>query len=366
MKDWLRPSTLGEILDRTASLYRSRFLVFFGIASVPAGVVLGFAGAAMLVLLSWAGAAKAGRPDLASQAVAGIVVLAFVGLAMPLLIGANALSGAALCHATNSLLTGENVTVSATFKAVWKRGWQYVGLYLLLGLIIAVAPVVAFMVMVGMAAIGAAAGGAAGVGLAALSGILTFFVFAGGGVYAVWMLLRLCLAFPVSVVEHASVGDAIKRAWSLCVGTRWRMLVMFLLGMALSYIASLLLMVPLFLAIAFIPGLNNPQQAQVLGTVMMIGMYGASFAVQALTMPVYGIALVLFYYDQRVRHEGFDIEFLMRQAGMTVEPAQQPEAVPWMPPVQSLAPAPVQAEPVPESSATAAADPAPDAAGGAA
>jgi hypothetical protein len=37
-------------------------------------------------------------------------------------------------------------------------------------------------------------------------------------------------------------------------------------------------------------------------------------------MPVYAIALVLFYYDQRVRQEGFDIEMLMRQAGMDAEP----------------------------------------------
>jgi hypothetical protein len=35
---------------------------------------------------------------------------------------------------------------------------------------------------------------------------------------------------------------------------------------------------------------------------------------------VYAIALVLFYYDQRVRQEGFDIEMLMRQAGMDAEP----------------------------------------------
>ncbi|HKF45927.1 MAG TPA: hypothetical protein VKB38_01120 [Terracidiphilus sp.] len=365
MKDWLRPSTLGEILDRTASLYRSRFIVFFGIASVPAGVVLGFAGAAVL-LFAWAGTSGAGKTDPAVQAALGIGVLGLFVLALPLMIGANALSGAAMCHTANSLLVGEPVTISAAFRGVWKRGWQYVGLYLLLGLIVVAAPVVVLMVMMGMAAVGAAVGGTAGVGVAAISGVLTFFAFAGGAVYAVWMLLRLCLAFPVSVVEHAPVVDAIKRAWSLCVGTRWRMLVLFLLGMALSYIASLLLMAPLFLAMALIPGLNNPQHAQVAGTVMLIGMYGASFAVQALTMPVYAIALVLFYYDQRVRHEGFDIEFLMRQAGMTIEPAPQLEAEPWMPPVQAPANAPAQGEHFSETGAATTTNAEPDTAGGAA
>src|SRR5215469_15963009 len=352
-------------LDQTASLYRSRFIVFFGIASVPAGVVLGFAGAAVL-LFAWAGTSGAGKTDPAVQAALGIGVLGLFVLALPLMIGANALSGAAMCHTANSLLVGEPVTISAAFRGVWKRGWQYVGLYLLLGLIVVAAPVVVLMVMMGMAAVGAAVGGTAGVGVAAISGVLTFFAFAGGAVYAVWMLLRLCLAFPVSVVEHAPVVDAIKRAWSLCVGTRWRMLVLFLLGMALSYIASLLLMAPLFLAMALIPGLNNPQHAQVAGTVMLIGMYGASFAVQALTMPVYAIALVLFYYDQRVRHEGFDIEFLMRQAGMTIEPAPQLEAEPWMPPVQAPANAPAQGEHFSETGAATTTNAETDTAGGAA
>jgi hypothetical protein len=47
--------------------------------------------------------------------------------------------------------------------------------------------------------------------------------------------------------------------------------------------------------------------------------------------PVYGIALVLFYYDQRIRKEGYDIEWMMEQAGLTtgrtvVNAMQQMEA----------------------------------------
>lgn len=47
-----------------------------------------------------------------------------------------------------------------------------------------------------------------------------------------------------------------------------------------------------------------------------------NFALQTLITPAYVIALVLFYYDQRVRGEGYDIEWMMEQAGLTV-----PEAV---------------------------------------
>ena len=41
------------------------------------------------------------------------------------------------------------------------------------------------------------------------------------------------------------------------------------------------------------------------------------FAVQILIAPVYAMALVLFYYDQRIRTEGYDIERMMEAAGLT-------------------------------------------------
>jgi hypothetical protein len=74
---------------------------------------------------------------------------------------------------------------------------------------------------------------------------------------------------------------------------------------------------------------------------MMLIIYGASFAVQALVKPVYGIALTLFYYDQRIRNEGFDIEWMMMQAGMVPAPQTAPTPAPWLAATQteSLPPA---------------------------
>jgi hypothetical protein len=134
--------------------------------------------------------------------------------------------------------------------------------------------------------------------------------------------------------------------------------VLYLLGAAIGYIVSIVLMVPLFL-LALIPGLNRPEKAQVLGTIVMVLAYGISFAVQALTKPIYGIAVVLFYYDQRVRKEAFDIEWMMRQAGMEAGPAVQAEAAPRMPAVGRTA----ETEAEPTTAETRAAD-APAEAGG--
>jgi hypothetical protein len=42
--------------------------------------------------------------------------------------------------------------------------------------------------------------------------------------------------------------------------------------------------------------------------------------------PILPIALTLFYYDQRIRHEGYDIERMMETAGMNGDAALTAEA----------------------------------------
>jgi hypothetical protein len=145
--------------------------------------------------------------------------------------------------------------------------------------------------------------------------------------YAVWALLMLCLSFPACVVENASAWTAIKRGVSLSNGTRGRILVLYALGIALRWGLSTLLTVPAFLIVYLVPGLDTPQRARLVATILMLVVYCGSFAVRAFTKPVYVIAEMLFYYDQRIRKEGFDIEWMMRQAGMV----DAPEAAPWMP-----------------------------------
>jgi hypothetical protein len=76
-----------------------------------------------------------------------------------------------------------------------------------------------------------------------------------------------------------------------------------------------------FITLAFLPGARNPQNEQFAGMLIMFVAYAAAFAVQAITKPVYGIALVLFYYDQRIRIEAFDIEWMMQRAGLVVPEA---------------------------------------------
>jgi hypothetical protein len=46
-----------------------------------------------------------------------------------------------------------------------------------------------------------------------------------------------------------------------------------------------------------------------------------SFLERSFVMPIYAIALLLFYNDQRTRQEGYDIELLMVQAGWPEMPS---------------------------------------------
>ena len=332
MIDTLRPSTLGEILDRTANLYRKRFLVFLGIALMPAGMILG-CGAVSVLFVAWVGT----RGNAAGPAVVGILSILFlvvgVLIFLPLCAGAAGLGAGALNHAAAAALDGEAITIRGAYSAAWKRGWRYIWLLVLEGLIIVGAPAVLWIGVIVVFAAGQVASGSPAAQMSAGVTGIVLLLLAAMGLYAMWILLLLCLSFPACVVENVGAWRAVKRSVALSKGTRGRILVLYILGMLLRWGISLVLTLPAILIVTLVPGLDTPQHAQVIGSVMMVVIYGGSFLVRAATKPIYTIAQMGFYYDQRIRKEGFDIEELMRQAGMVPLGVTLPEAEPWMVPV---------------------------------
>lgn len=323
MNERLHPLTLGEVLDRTAQLYRTRFLVYFGIGVIPAGTVLVFA-SAIFVFLAWVGSDATGE---ASTFLAKEISWLFLGavllLAVPVCLGATAVGWAAMSHAAARSFLGGTIGIRDAYKAAWQRVWRYIWLYLLVALGVLAAPIAVFAVAAPAADRLIALGTRFGVGAAsALTGVAVFLLLGVLGVYALWMLLRLCLAFPASVVEEMSAWHALKRGSALSEGTKLRILMLFLLGFALSWLLAFGFTIPVVILLSLFPAANNPQHAQMLGTILMFTWYALWFAVQALTKPVYGIALTLLYFDQRIRREGFDIEWMMQQAGMSTGPQE--------------------------------------------
>jgi hypothetical protein len=319
MDEPFHPSTLSEILDRTAQLYRARFLVFLGIAFIPTAALLVPVVAAFL-FVAWTGT----HPSDMAVGVVGVVGMIAVGLvALPIFVGVSALASAAMNHTASRAILGQSTTIRDAYKAVWPRGWHYIGLYLIEILAVWVAPLAAWIALLLLSAALKTAGIDGGGFLA----FLIFVVVIGLIAYGVWMSLRLSLAFPACVIEQCGVFAAFKRSSTLSRGTKRRIVLLYLLIMALATILTLAIMVPLIIAMSLLPGINSPEHEQAFGTAAVFIVYGSRFVIQAFTRPVSGIALMLFYYDQRIRQEAFDIEWMMLKAGLIVPPPPQPEPV---------------------------------------
>jgi len=343
MDEPLHPSTLSEILDRTVQIYRARFLVFLGIAAVPTAAVL--VPICVLVLLGVSLGARIGV-GVQGGFVSGLLVLAAALLVAPVWTAVTALATAAMnSAASRCYISSERITIRGAYKEAWPRGWRYIGLYVLEGLLIWAAPVVAWLLLAAGATALMVAMRGAGLNAGALLGLAAFVAGAALIAYALWMFLRLSLAFAACVVEATGVTAALKRSAALSKGTRGRIFLLYLLGAVLNYLLMLAVTIPMAIVLALIPGVSGPQHAQTMGALVLAAVYGTAFAAQALTRPVYAIALVLFYYDQRIRQEGFDIEWMMQRAGLVApappqpqaQAATQPQAQPWLP---ALHPAP--------------------------
>jgi hypothetical protein len=326
MNEPLRPLTLGEILDRTAQLYRSRFLMFLGISVIPTGVIVVLACIFGLTFAWWYSAAlesTASRAVFVLMPIALLAALLFI--ALPVYLVSTALSMAAMSHAVSRVHLGQTTTIRDAYKSVWNRGWRYIWLCIIEGLIVGLVPFAVYIVMIFLF-IGAAAfartAGVEDITSGALFILIVVLVVIALIVYIFSMLIRLSMAFPACVVEQIGAWSAITRSWNLSNGTKGRIFVLYLLGMVLSWLLYLGVSLPLTIILSLFISSADPQHAQAAGLVMIFIVYGVSFTVQALVRPVYGIAFVIFYYDQRIRKEGFDIEWMMQQAGLT-PPAQQ-------------------------------------------
>jgi hypothetical protein len=315
MNDTLRPSTLGEILDRTAQLYRRNFWLFAGIAAVPIGVMLAIAVVAV-VLAVIAGFSL--RSAIGSPVAAGLVAIVFVLVALPIYIAAYVFCCAGVTQAAVSAQRGEKLTIREDLASVLPRFWTYLGFLILQGVLVILIP-------------GAIAGAVVGtlfflmssvsVGVSVALGFLIFLVVVAAVGVIAWLGLGYSMGMAVCVVERMSPWESMQRAMHLSKGTRGRIFVMFILVVCLGMIVSAVAYIPLMAVVAVLTAsgtnLQSATSAIVAADVLNVVV---NMTLQVALTPVSWIALVLFYYDQRIRKEGFDIERMMELAGMTQPP----------------------------------------------
>ena len=319
MNNQLRPMTLGEILDRTAELYRNHFMLFAGTSAIFAGTMLLIAmlhlGSLTLIgyphipaHLEWAYAVSLGIEVLAVALVAGLAIAAFN-------------------RVVAWIYMGEAATVRAAAGSVFSRVGRYLWLMTvtmfrawspLFIVYVALFAILFAMLPAGFLFNPQAAHHPANINpsnalemLASMLILGPLFLLAFG--YGVFMWLRYSLAMPACVVEGLTSKRAIRRSIELSQGSRGRIFVLWLLVYVVRLLLGILLGFPLLIL-----GLKQPGHALPLGWLVVSQIAG--FFTNTLIGPIYSTGLTLFYYDLRIRKEGFDIEWMMQAAGM--EPGQ--------------------------------------------
>ena len=324
MTNQLRPMSLGEILDRTAQLYRRNFWVFAGVGALPIGtmVAIGMLGGFGAVI-----AVVAARGAMPANAMTGLALVVFLLVAIPVYIAAFVFSVAGLTQAAVSANRGEKPSIRGALRSVRPGFWRYLGLLVLqcafAGLIpgaIAAAVAIPLFYLVAHSGVGIAAGAAIG--------FAVFLVIAAAVGTMVWLGLSYSMGLAACVVEQKPAWDSLQRSWKLSRGARGRIFVLFLLVAALAGVLSMIAYIPFLIIVTVTAVAGKGVQNATAGIITAeLVNFLMQFIVQTLLAPVSWIALVLFYFDQRIRTEGYDIEWMMERAGLTrLESAAPPGA----------------------------------------
>ncbi|HEV2396366.1 MAG TPA: hypothetical protein VGS27_05475 [Candidatus Sulfotelmatobacter sp.] len=257
----LRPMTLGEVLDRTFTLYKRNFWLFAGIMSFPLLLVF-FAQVGIAAFRTTA----PGTPG-SSAVFVGVfgrfVILMIVSMVM------YAIAQAATIFAVSDLYLGRTATVRAAFGKVRGRVLRTIGVIFLVGLI----------VMVGFIAL-------------IIPGII--------------LMCKTGVAVPAAMLEDKSAGEAVGRSMDLTKGYAMQMFLIFLLAWVLAVVAAAVFQYPfMFLAIF------KAARHQTIPFVLLVLQYLSSFVSSVLVGPVATIAFSLMYYNLRVRKEAFDLQHLI-------------------------------------------------------
>jgi hypothetical protein len=321
MESNLRPLTLGEILDRTAQLYRTNFLLFAGISAVYAG--------ALLVL----GLLQIGLSETLSALHTTLqlrwLTWTTTGIAMLLSFLLYGAVVAAISRAVAWVHLGQPATIRGAYLSIQPRLGRYLWLMTLTGLIV-FSPI---MLLYG-GYFGTMAYYVKGFGTdpaaqqAAMSNPQTLIIFGVAsaafcllmipvGIYTALMGLRYSLAVPACVVEDMNARAAIRRSIELAKGAWGRI---FLLALLIGAIKTgLVLLTQVFVLVAAFKHPGQPISAGMSAISQVIGFFTNTFL-----GPIFATGITLFYYDQRIRKEGFDIEWMMQAAGLTPPQASPP------------------------------------------
>ena len=287
----LRPLTLGEVLDRTFSVYRSRFWLFAGIAAISGAVQL-VAQAVQMFLQHM----MLHRSKFVTGYIVGVVALVVVYLAFFL---AYSVTQAATAFAVSEIYLGRVTSVKESLRATIGRWLAYIGIALWqLGSMIWVPLLMIVPAAVLLRLL------PKNPGMLVLGVLLMFAGIVGGGVVGYILYLRNSLGVPAAVIEKLKVRAAMRRSKVLMAGAKGRIFVVTLISGCLYMVVGVLQMPFMFLMMFALQKGKESVVAQ--AGALVIGFLGHS-----VVTPVAMIGFTLVYFDQRVRKEAFDSAVLL-------------------------------------------------------
>jgi hypothetical protein len=305
----LAPLGAGDLIDRAVRLYRRHFLTLIRIAVPP---VVVFALGSTITTIAFR--ELSATPDEVRMVLYVLMLLAgtvimFGGSLFSLIV-----MGGATRNLVAHLLWNEPVTARSTYRAVKSRFWGLFGASIVVALWLVFSSWLAFMafymiiavVTIGAIAFAQALSGwvaaiVAGLGtmIAIVVGLILFFLLAG----------RMAYVPQAMLVEGRGIFSAVGRSFSLASGNVRRLMAMTLFTFFATYSALMLLMIPLgwygyLNGVDLSPfGTNSPAWYVIAYEVILQCSH-------IMLAPIWMLCLSLLYVDERVRHEGYDIELL--------------------------------------------------------
>lgn len=306
----LAPLGAGDLIDRAVRLYRRHFLTLIRIAAPP--VLISAVGSTITTI--------AFREFTATASGLRLGIFILVWLAGLVIIGCGSLfsiivMGGATYNLAAHLLWNEPVSMRATYRAVKSRFWGLLAGSFLVASWLAVAAGAAFMVfyfgMLIIMLIAVGFGRAMTGWLAVVIGVVGTIIAGVAGSFIFFLLAARVAYVPQAIlVEGRGVFSAIGRSFSLASGNVKRLMAMTLFTFFATYSALMLLIIPLGWY-----GYLNGVDLSIFSKAEWPVWYAIGYEViwqcsHILLAPIWMLGLSLLYVDERVRHEGYDIELM--------------------------------------------------------
>jgi hypothetical protein len=305
----LAPLGAGDLIDRAVRLYRRHFLTLIRIGAPPV-IVFAVGSTISTIGIHAIGATPSTvRMLIYFLMIVGGAVIMVAGALFSLIV-----MGGATRNLVAHLLWDEPVTFRSTYAAVKSRFWGLFGASILVALWLGFCGwlaimgfyVVFLLVFIGVVGIASVmpefvTGIVVVVGIiAAVAGALVLFFLLAG---------RMAYVPQAILVEGRSVGSAIGRSFSLASGNVRRLMAMSLFTLFATYSALAILILPL-IWYGWINGVDLSLFGDEWPAWYAIGYEVIVHCSYILLAPIWMLGLSLLYVDERVRHEGYDIELM--------------------------------------------------------